>query len=577
MIGSLRGHAGARSRRPTAMALAAIAVVAVVVGGGALVLGPRAGAGTAGPAPRFSDVTATSGLAHTYGGPFVYAVGGGVAVFDCDADRRPDLLLAGGQRPAALFRNDGSAGTIRFSRVAEPAVELGDVNGAYPLDIDSDGLADLVLLRKGENVVLRNLGGCRFERANEAWNLDGGDELTEAFSATWERGELWPTVAFGNYVDPESDDFETWCQANELVRPASGGSGAGIGGGFGAVTELVPSFCALSMLFSDWDGTGRRDLRISNDVQYYDRDKGNEQLWQVAPGAAPRLYRADEGWPTVQIEGMGIATYDLDNDGRSEVYLTSQSASKLQALGPSAAPGAPAYVDIGLPRGVNVSHPFTGADMDLPSTAWHAEFADVNDDGLVDLFVSKGNVTAQPDYAIEDPSNLLLGQADGTFREAADVAGIVTFDRGRGAALADFDLDGRLDLIEVFYGAPVRIWRNLGPADTQVASRAHWLAIAVRQPAPNVDAIGGWLEVRSGTSSWRRELTVGGGHAGGQLGWVHVGLGAATSAEVRVRWPDGTEGPWLAISADTFAILDRATGLQPWTPPGTPAGPPPAP
>ena len=565
MIGSLRGPAGARSRRPAALALASIAVVALVVGAATLVRGPRDSAGAAGPAPRFSEVTTTSGVAHTYGGPFVYAVGGGVAVFDCDADGRPDIVLAGGEHPAALFRNDGSAGTLHFSRAAEPAVELADVNGVYPLDVDSDGMPDLVLLRNSGNVALRNLGDCRFERANEAWNLPGGSKRTEAFSATWEQGQAWPTVAFGNYADPDSDDFETWCEANELVRPAAGATGAR----FGPVTELTPSFCALSMLFTDWDGTGRRDLRISHDVQYYDRNKGNEQLWQVVPGNAPRLYGADDGWPTVHIEGMGIATYDLDADRQSEVYLTSQSASKLQALSPSAAPGAPAYMDIGLPRGVNVSHPFTGADMDLPSTAWHPEFADVNDDGLVDLFVSKGNVTGQLDYAIEDPSNLLLGQPDGTFREAADVAGIVTFDRGRGAALADFDMDGRLDLIEVFYDAPVRIWRNLAPADAGAAGRAHWLAVRVRQAAPNVDAIGGWLEVRSGPATWRRELTVGGGHAGGQLGWIHVGLGAATSAEVRVRWPDGTEGPWQPVTADGFVIVDRATGIKPWTPPSS--------
>jgi enediyne biosynthesis protein E4 len=551
--------AGSRVRARAVIAGIGAAIVVLLGAVAALTLMAPASPGP-GPAPRFDDVTATSGVGHRYGGPFVFAVGGGVAVFDCNADHRPDLLLAGGEHPAALYRNESTAGTIRFAPVTDPAVEIGEVNGAYALDIDSDGLPDLVLLRRGENVVLRNRGDCAFERANEAWNLDGGGELTEAFSATWEPGAAWPTLAFGNYADPDSDDFATWCQPNELVRPRATGRG------YGTVTELLPSFCSLSMLFTDWDGSGRRDLRISNDVQYYDRDKGNEQLWQVTPGSAPRLYRADEGWPTVHIEGMGIATYDLDGDGRSEVYLTSQSASKLQALRASAAPGLPAYVDIGLARGVNVSHPYTGSDTDLPSTAWHPEFADVNDDGLVDLFVSKGNVTAQPDYAIEDPSNLLLGQPDGTFREAADVAGIVTFDRGRGAALVDLDLDGRLDLVEVFYEAPVRIWRNAGPVDTAVAAGAHWLAVRVQQPAPNVDAIGAWLEVRAGTTTWRRELSVGGGHAGGQLGWIHIGLGGATSAEARVRWPDGTVGPWQPMGVDSFAILDRSAGPQPWTP-----------
>lgn len=568
-----RTQAGAGRRRPIAIiALVLAGVVALTLAVLVLRAGPD-DAATAGPAPRFADVTVASGLDHRYGGPFVYAVGGGLAVLDCDADGRPDVYLAGGEAPAALYRNESVAGAIRLVRLADPATDVSGVNGAYPVDIDSDRQPDLVLLRNGENVALRGLGGCRFERANEAWGLDGGAELTEAFSATWEGGQAWPTVAFGNYADPESRDFATWCQPNELVRPAAGRTGSGGGPGalrFGAVTKLEPSFCGLSMLFTDWDGTGRRDLRISNDVHYYDRALGNEQLWQVQPGVPPRLYGAADGWPTVHIEGMGIATYDLDDDGRAEVYLTSQSASKLQTLQASAPPGHPAYVDIGLKRGVNVSHPFTGADTDLPSTAWHPEFADVNDDGLVDLFVSKGNVTAQPDYAIEDPSNLLLGQPDGTFVEAADRAGIVTFDRGRGGALVDLDLDGRLDLLEAFYDAPARIWRNLGPAADDAASGAHWLAVRVRQPAPNVDAIGGWLEVRAGSTTWRRELTVGGGHASGQLGWLHVGLGAATSAEARVRWPDGAVGPWKAVAANSFVVLDRAAVAPSAWQPGSP-------
>jgi len=554
----------ARFRARRRWAATGLAVLVAVLGAAiAAGTGLLASQAAAGPAPRFVDVTAASGVVHTFGGQFVYAVGGGVTVLDCDADGRPDLFLAGGQHPASLYRNVSTSGAIRFEQRPSPSTDLAGVNGAYPIDVDSDGLPDLVLLRNGENVALRNRGGCVFERANEAWGLEGGAELTEAFSATWEQGQAWPTLAFGNYADPESQDFDTWCQPNQLVRPAPGSVA-----GFGSPLTLAPSFCALSMLFTDWDGSGRRDLRISNDVQYYRREVGGEQLWQVPPGGAPRLYTAGEGWATVHVEGMGIATYDLDGDGRAEVYLTSQSASKLQTLGAGIATGSPAYVDIGLARGVNVAHPFMGADMHLPSTAWHPEFADVNDDGLIDLFVSKGNVTSQPDYAIEDPSNLLLGQPDGTFKEAADVAGIVTYDRGRGAALVDLDLDGRLDLVEAFYEAPVRIWRNAGPTDDAAATRAHWLAIRVTQPAPNVDAIGGWLEVRAGDATWRRELTIGGGHAGGQLGWVHVGLGSATDVEVRVRWPDGEVGRWLPVVADSFAILDRAAdAVSRWMPP----------
>src|SRR5205807_10648778 len=174
------------------------------------------------------------------------------------------------------------------------------------------------------------------------------------------------------------------------------------------------------------------------------------------------LYTADDGWVTVQIEGMGIASYDLGGDGYPAVFLTSQADNRLQTL--AAGPSRPTYRDISLRRGANAARPFTGGDT-RPSPAWPAEFADVNNDGFVDLFIAKGNVTDDPSYAQRDPSDLLLGQADGTFREAADAAGIVTFDRARGAALVDLGQSGLLDLVVVNVGAPVRVWRNGGAGD----------------------------------------------------------------------------------------------------------------
>jgi hypothetical protein len=267
----------------------------------------------------------------------------------------------------------------------------------------------------------------------------------------------------------------------------------------------------------------------------------------------------------MQIWGMGIASHDLTGDGLPEVYLTSQGDNKLQTL---ADDGRPAYRDIALDRGVTAHRPYTGGDV-LPSTAWHAEFQDVNNDGSVDLFVSKGNVEAQPGYATRDPSNLLLGRPDGTFVEGGAAAGIADFARGRGAALVDLNLDGLLDLVQVNRRENVSVWRNVGLGDaSNPAPMGHWSAVRLRQPGPNRDAIGSWMEVRVGeeTSLW--ETTIGGGHASGELGWIHVGLGDAEAAEVRVQWPDGETGPWLDLPIDGFGVLERgALGVRGWTPP----------
>src|SRR5207253_1492804 len=98
------------------------------------------------------------------------------------------------------------------------------------------------------------------------------------------------------------------------------------------------------------------------------------------------------------------------------------------------------------------------------------------------------------------------------------------------------------------------------------SSPAHWLAIRVHQDGPNADAVGGTIEVTYGSTVARRELTIGGGHAGGQLGWVHFGLGAADAAKVRVRWPDGTWSNASQVTVDGFTIIDRSTGARGWLP-----------
>ena len=186
---------------------------------------------------------------------------------------------AGAIRRPCIATTARAGGALRFEPVHDPAVDLTDVFGAYPLDIDGDGQVDLAVLRNRENVLLRGLGDCRFERANETWSFDGGEAMTTAFSATWEGSNALPTLALGNYrlLDAASEPG-AGCDDNELIRPNPAGTG------YGPPDTLAPGYCALSMLFSDWDRSGRRDLRVSNDRQYYDPANGQEQLWRIAPG-----------------------------------------------------------------------------------------------------------------------------------------------------------------------------------------------------------------------------------------------------------------------------------------------------
>jgi hypothetical protein len=155
------------------------------------------------------------------------------------------------------------------------------------------------------------------------------------------------------------------------------------------------------------------------------------------------------------------------------------------------------------------------------------------------------------------------------FTESAEAAGILNFARARGAALVDLNLDGLLDLVQVNRRENVKVWRNVGAGTAAApAPLGHWLGIQVADPKrSNHDAIGAWLAVRTADRTIQREVTVGGGHAGGQLGPIHVGLGSADRADVRVTWPDGEVGTWVPVAADRFVTIDR-DGLEalPWPP-----------
>ena len=505
--------------------------------------------------PRFVEETDTAGLNSRFEGEAEYLVGGGVATFDCDEDGLPEVYVTGGVNKAKFYRNKSPRGGALKLREERSGLELTNAIGAYPLNIDGDGHADLVVLRVGEVQLFRGMGACRFERANDKWRFATGNAWHTAFSATWERGASWPTLALGTYVDRGQPDFP-WgsCTPGSLWRPAPAG-------GFAPGLPLTPGHCALSMLFSDWNRSGSAALRVSNDREYY--KGGQEQLWTLEPGQPPRLMTAEQGWKPLQIWGMGIASHDLDGDGTPEVFLTSMSDNKLQQL--EAGAGRPSYKDIAYKRGVTAHRPYVGGDVH-PSTAWHAQFEDVNHDGHTDLFIVKGNISAMPDFAALDPNNLLLQRPDGSFAEAGQLAGMASFKRGRGGMLADLNGDGLLDMLAVNRWDKAQVWRNVGAGSAeQPKPMGHWLQLRLRQPGGNRDAIGAWVEVDLGAGrTVRQELTVGGGHASGHLGWMHFGLGSATSPKLRVQWPQGPWSEWQEVPADGFYLVDRAAGVQAW-------------
>ncbi|NIZ12177.1 CRTAC1 family protein [Phaeobacter sp. HF9A] len=485
-------------------------------------------------APSFTPVPVAE---HIYGGGWEHYVGGGLAVFDCNGDALPELYAAGGENPAQLFMNttDGDGAALSFALDTPEELALTGVTGAYPLDIDGDSILDLAIMRAGTDVLLKGSGSCHFTPFADL-GFSSDNHWTTGFSATWEGGNTLPTLAFGTYVDRTDPNgpFGT-CDDTLLYRPKDGH--------YDTAKALSPGFCALSVLFSDWNHNGRADLRLSNDRHYYVRG-GQEQLWAMED--TPRLYTAEEGWKPYALWGMGIASRDMNGDGYQDVYLTSMGDQKFQLQNPAS--DGPVWEDVTYGFGTTAHRPYTGGDG-RPSTGWHAAFGDVNNDGRDDIFVTKGNVEQMPGAAQKDPNNLMLQQADGSFVEIGEAAGIASLHRGRGGALVDLNRDGFLDIAVVNRRAAMEVWQNDG------ATGGNWLLLRLEARAPNTRAVGAFIEIDVDGQRMMREVTIGGGHAGGDSGDFHVGLGAAATAMVRVIWPDGQIGEWQDLEANQRVTL----------------------
>lgn len=497
----------------------------------ALVLVPGLALGN----PAFRAIEAPE---HVYAGGWEHFVGGGIAAFDCNGDLFPDLFAAGGSNPARLLVNSTGerGGALRFREATPEALAVSGVTGAYPLDIDGDGLIDLAILRVGENLLLRGGPDCSFAPFPGNLGFTSDDRWTTAFTATWEAGPSLPTLAFGNYVDrtDPKGPFEA-CDVNQIYRPDNGA--------YAGPIILEPGYCALSALFTDWNRTGRADLRLSNDRHYYVRG-GEEQLWAME--AAPRLYTAEEGWRPYTLWGMGIASRDITGDGLPEVFLSSMGDQLFQIREGE----GPTWINAPYELGTTAQRPHLGDDG-RPSTGWHIAFGDVNNDGRDDAFIAKGNVEQMPSNAMEDPNSLLLQGEDGVFREISVEAGVASMARSRGAALVDLNLDGLLDLAVVNRRAPLEIYENAADA------AGRWLKVMLAQPGPNTQAVGAWIELRVGEAVHSREITVGGGHAGGVAVPEHFGLGDADGGQLRVIWPDGQATDWVEVEADCLLRVTR--------------------
>ena len=544
--------------------------------GGARAPGPTTTAAVAAPAVpatasvTFVDVTGKAGLRfrHTtgaFGKKYLpETMGAGCAWLDYDGDGRPDIFLVNGRawpghaRPGggpsypALYRNRGD-GTFEDVTVrAHLDVESYGMGVAVG-DFDNDGHPDLFLNALGPDHLYRNRGDGTFEDvtaragvsdpafgSSATWidyDKDGRLDLFVCNYVAWTPGtDLFCTLdgAQKSYCTPESYHGAT----NRLFHNRGDGTFEDVTRKAGIENDAGKS---LGVVVYDHDGDGWPDIAVADDTQPNQlfRNRGDGTFEEI--GREVGIAFAESG---AARGGMGIDAADYDGAGRESIVIGNFS-NEMVALYHNEGGGL--YVDDAAAAGVGLPS--------LLTLAFGAFFFDYDLDGRPDLFVANGHVepeinAVQKNVTYAEPPHLFRNLGGGKFEPMGARVGepmarpIVA----RGAAYADFDGDGDLDvLVTTNGGAPVLLRNDGGNAGA-------WLRVTLSGKKSARDAYGALLELATGSGMLRRTVRAGSSYCSQSEATVTFGLGSAGSAgkghTLRITWPSGLVQTVADLSAN---------------------------
>lgn len=503
---------------------------------------------------QFVDVAEAVGLHFTHhdgrsGRKYVLEiVGSGAAFFDHDGDGDADVYLVDGtDLPGAtgapdasdqLFENRGGTFT-NITASSGIAGEKGYGHGCAAADLDGDGKLDLYVANRGDNFLWQNQGAGSFVDVARTTGVTEPRWSTACACADHDLdGDVDIFVA--NYLE-YSLESPPWCGLKEKGIAAycepndfPGQPDAlyrNDGGKFVEVAKAAgvddPNGKGLGAVWGDYDNDGDPDLFVANDSteNRLFKNLGNGKLEEIGFRAGVAV--SENG---VVQNGMGTTFGDWDNDGWLDLTVTNY-ADQSNSLHRNDRNGY--FTDI-------TTSSRTGA-VTFPFLGWATELFDPDNDGFLDLFVANGhlhdNLSELGQSGTYAQRNLLFfNQRDGTFseRSLALGPGLALVEVSRGAAFADLDLDGDVDILVTNSHGPVRLLRNDG------GNRNRWLGVRVLDPRGHETCIGARLTLQAGGSTQIREVRSGGGYLSQNELRVTFGLGQAARVDrLEVRWPSG--------------------------------------
>ena len=494
----------------------------------------------AGEIPIFTDVSRQTGIVDNRLAGIEMA--SGQAWGDYDNDGWVDLYVTDPLGPNTLYHSNGD-GTFSVSEF-NSQVALG---GAYSqgvtfADYDNDGWKDLFVVNWGMDNLFHNEQGGGFRDVTRqagilddrnsktaSWGDYDNDGFLDLYIANW---SCYPKC--GRQLEGESDRLYH-NNSDGTFSEVTGLLGGGVNG-----AGFVASF-------TDYDNDGDADIYLVNDE--FINPVGNKLWRNDGPGCGGWCFTqvAQEAGANSKLFGMGLAAGDYDNDGDLDYYYSNVGPMELlQNQGDGTFREVAGQSGVQFPNGIG----------------WGAVFLDYDNDGWRDLYLSVADTADHKDVGA---NQLFHNNADGTFTAVACHNESSDIRMSIGVAYADYDHDGWVDIVVGNLDEGYRLYKNQSVQTTN----NHWLSIELVGDGPvNRDAVGARVYVTTGNGITQMQEVINGSSvmAGNDLA-LNFGLGPERRAEVRIRWPNGSEQVFENVRAgQRYRILysdDLDTMLEP--------------
>ncbi len=514
------------------------------------------------PTTPFTDVTRETGLhefVHSTGARGDYwmpeILGSGVAFLDWDSDSWPDIMVASGgswdtlQPPAArIYRN------TRDGKFREVTEETGLMNirgysfGISSADIDNDGDQDVYLTTLGTNILLRNDYGIFTDVSRHA-NVEGPPEWSTAALFFDADRDGWLDLYVGGYVDWEPsrdirctgpDGQKIYCTPhlyNGLHHRFYRNRGDGTFEDRSLQSGLLPTTGkTLGAVSLDINHDLWPDLAIANDLAPDQLYINNGDTTFTEQGIKSGMAFDVRGIATA---GMGIDAGYIDGSGETTIVIGNFSN---QMVGVFKHMSDGRFMDASASSGIGGSSRLT--------LAFGLMVLDANLDGHQDIFVANGHIHRHEDetnnaITFKQRPHYFVNQGAGTFTDKGNTLPAML---GRGAAYADMDHDGDLDIVVTENGGRMRLLRN--NAD------GHFLRVSLRGNSSNRDGIGARLDLYTHGRRQTRHVAGGGSYLSQSEHQATFGTDGVRRADsLVIRWPSGKIQSVRALPADLTLLV----------------------